>query len=177
MPVMVGRVHLTRRVSLGELRGKYRSEKDTRVKERLLAILHLHEGKMVKEVSDMVERSARSIERWIKGWNEKGYEGLVPHFTGGPKPKLPDGEWDRIVKEIENRGMTLKDVQVYVKDTRGVSYGYKGVWEVLRRKRRVPYGKAYKMNRKRPDDAEEILKRGSTNLSRGPGVSQAAPRS
>ena len=80
-----------RRVSLGELRGRYRSEKDSKVKERLLAILHLHEGKMVKDFSDIVERSARSMERWSMGWNEKGYEGLTPRFTGRPNPKLPDG--------------------------------------------------------------------------------------
>jgi len=172
---MVGRVHLTRQVNLDELRGRYRSEKNTRVKERLLAILHLYEGKTVNEVSTIVERSVRSIERWLKEWNEKGYDGLIPRFTGGPKPKLADSEWDKIVKEIEGKGMTLKDVAVYVKDTRGVHYEYKGVWEVLRRKRRVPYGKVYKMNRKRPEDvAEEILKGGSKDLSRGPGVSRTA---
>lgn len=174
---MVGRVHLTRQVSLDELRGRYRSEKDSRVKERLLAILHLYEGKMVKEVSNIVKRSVRSIERWVREWNESGYEGLTPRFTGGPKPKLADSEWDKIVKEIENRGMTLKDVAVYVKDTRGVHYGYKGVWEVLRRKRHVPYGKPYKMNRKRPENAEEILKGGSTNLSGGPGSVRTVSRS
>ena len=97
---MVGRVHLTRQVSLDELRGRYRSEKDSRVKERLLAILHLYEGKMVKEVSNIVKRSVRSIERWVREWNESGYEGLTPRFTGGPKPKLTDSEWDKIVKDL-----------------------------------------------------------------------------
>jgi len=156
---MVGRVHLTRQVSLDELRGRYRNEKNYRVKERLLAILHLYEGKMVKDVSKIVKRSERSIERWVAEWNGSGYEGLTPRFTGGPKPKLEESEWDKIVKEIENKGMTLKEVQVYVRDTRGVSYGYKGIWEALRRKRHVPYGKAYKMNAKRPPDAEGILKK------------------
>jgi putative transposase len=163
---MVGRVHLTEQVSFDELRRRYRNEKNSRVEERLLSILHLYEGKMVKEVSKTVKRSERSIERWVVEWNENGYDGLIPRFRGGPKPKLEDSEWDKVVKEIENKGMTLKDVAIYVKDTRGVNYGYKGVWEVLRRKRRVPYGKAYKINRKRPPDAEEILKRGSRNQSR-----------
>ena len=164
---MSRKVGLTGRASIDELRGRYRNEKNPRVKERLLAILHLYEGKMVKEVSKIIKRSARSIERWVREWNEHGYDGLMPHFTGGPKPKLPASEWDKIVKEIENKGMTLRDVAVYVKDTRGIHYAYKGVWEALRRKRHIPYGKPYKRNRKRPDNAEEILKRGSTNVSRG----------
>ena len=157
---MVGRVHLRRHASFDELRGRYRSEKNSRVKERLLAILHLYEGRTIGEVSRIVKRSARSVERWVSGWNTYGYDGLTPRFTGGPKPKIADSEWDRIIKEIEDKGMTLKDVAVYVKETRGVRYGYKGVWEALRRKRHVPYGKAFKMNRRRPDDAEGILKRG-----------------
>jgi transposase len=164
---MVGRVSLTKHISIEELKVRYRREENARVKERLLAILHLHEGKTIREVSRIVKRSERSIGRWVRGWNKHGHDGLMPHFTGGPKPKLPAIEWDKIVKEIENKGMTLKDVVVYVKDTRGIHYGYKGVWEVLRRERHVPYGKPYKMNRKRPENAEEILKRGSTNLSRG----------
>jgi len=156
---MVGKVHLTRQASVDELSGRYRNEKNARVKERLLALLHLYEGKTIAETSRIVRRSVRSIERWLAEWDRDGYEGLTPHFTGGPKPKLEEREWDKIVKEIENKGMTLKDVAVYVKDTRGVHYGYKGVWEALRRKRHVPYGKAYKMNAKRPPDAEEILKK------------------
>jgi transposase len=68
-------------------------------------------------------------------------------------------EWDKIVSEIEGRGMTIKDVAVYVRDTRGVHYAYKTVWQVLRKEKKVRYGKAYRMNAKRPDAAEEILKK------------------
>mgnify|MGYP001772574444 CR=1 FL=1 len=41
---------------------------------------------------------------------------------------------DKIVKEIEDKGTAIKDVVMYVKDTRGVHYTYAGVWEVLRRR-------------------------------------------
>ncbi len=173
---MVGVVHLTRPIDINELSDKYRNEKDPRVKERLLALIHLYEGKTVKEVSTIVKRSIRTVERWVSAWNKSGYEGLAPQFTGGPKPKLSVDEWDKIVKEIKEKGMTIKDVTVYVNDTRGVHYGYKGVWEVLRRKRHVPYGKAYKMNEKRPSNAEETLKKGSRNRFRGPSSSQTTPQ-
>ena len=73
----------------------------------------------------------------------RGYDGLAPEFDGGPKPRIDGSEWDKVVDEIEGKGMTLRDVQVYVKDTRGVHYAYKTVWKVLRKER---YGKAYKMN-------------------------------
>jgi len=153
--------HLTR----DELERKYKEEKNPRVKERLLAILLIYEGKKVCELPDIVKRARSSIENWIRRWNMKGYEGLMPEFTGGPTPRIDDSEWDRIVKEIENKGMTIKDVTVYVKDSRGVNYSYKTVWQILRKKKKVRYGKPYIKNSKRPDDAEEILKKGSMKRS------------
>jgi len=114
--------HLTKEELLEE---KYKREKNPRIKERLLAILHLYEGKSIPEVSRMI-KSESSIKRWLKRWNKKGYDGLIPELRGGPKPKLPDSEWDKILKEIEGKGMTI-NVKVYVKTTRRVEYSYNGM--------------------------------------------------
>jgi transposase len=156
---MPRRLNLVRHLPREELEGSYRREKDSRLKERLQAILLLHDGKKTEDVADIVRRARSTIENWIAAWNEDGFDGLVPNFTGGPKPRIGDGEWDKIVREIDNKGMTIRDVAVYVKDTRGVNYAYKTVWKVLRKEKRVRYGKAYRMNTKRPPDAEEILKK------------------
>ena len=121
----------------------YRREGSPRVKERLLAILHLYDGKSIVEASRMVRRSVRSVKRWLRAWNRNGYEGLIPNFNGGPKPKMPESEWGRVLKEIEGKGMTLRDVKVYVKSTRGIEYSYNTIWHILRKKLRVKYGKPY----------------------------------
>jgi len=47
---------------------------------------------------------------------------------------------------------------IYVKDTRGILYSYKTVWYILRKKKKMKYGKPYIMNKKRPENAEEISK-------------------
>ncbi len=157
---MPRKLNLVKHLTREELEERYRREKrDMRLKERLQAILLLYDGKKTEDVASIVRRSRSTIENWISAWNERGVDGLIPNFTGGPKPRMADSEWDRIVKEIEGKGMTLKDVEVYVKDTRGVHYAYKTVWKALRKERKVRYGKAYKMNAKRPDNAEEILKK------------------
>ena len=158
---MPRRLNLVRHLTKEELEAKYRREKDSRLKERLQAILLLYEGKKTEDVADIVRRARSTIENWIAAWNNSkhGSDGLIPNFTGGPKPKMDESEWDKIVSEIENKGMTIRDVAVYVKDTRGVNYAYKTVWKVLRKEKKVRYGKAYRMNTKRPPDAEEILKK------------------
>ncbi len=150
---------LVRHISRDELEARCRREKDARVKERALTMLQLYDGRKEVDVARSVGRSEKSVRNWLRRWNEKGYDGLVPNFTGGPKPRMESSEWDKVVKEIEGKGMTLRDVEVYVKDTRGVHYAYKTVWKALRKERKVRYGKAYKMNAKRPDNAEEILKK------------------
>jgi len=57
--------------------------------------------------------------------------------------------------------MTLRDVRIYIKKTRGVQYSYGGVWRVFRKKLKARYGRPYTKNYKRPENAEEILKKGS----------------
>ncbi|MHB2036408.1 MAG: helix-turn-helix domain-containing protein [Nitrososphaerales archaeon] len=150
---------IVKHVPKEELEREYRKEKRTRVKERLLAILHLYDGKTIIETSQIIKRGESSVKRWLRRWNKKGLQGLIPNFRGGPKPKLPSGEWDNVLKEIEGKGMTLKDVKVYVKTTRGVEYSYDSVWHILMGQRKVKYGKPFAQNAKRPPDAEAILKK------------------
>lgn len=157
---MSRRLCLVKHLSKIELERTYKAEKNSRVKERLLAILLLYEGKRVQDAADVVRRARSTLELWIRDWNTRGVDGLKPRFRGGPKPKVSKTEWDKIVAEIDNKAMTIKDVAVYVKDTRGVSYTYKAVWKILRKQRHLRYGKPYKVNKKRPDDAEAILKKG-----------------
>ena len=156
---MSRRVTIVRHLSKEELERRYREEKNPRVKERLLAILLLYDGKKVSETPSLVRRSRSTVEEWLRRWNEDGYDALIPTFTGGPKPRITSSEWDDVIDEIEDRGMAIKDVTAYVKSTRRVSYSYKTVWEILRKKKHVRYGKPYIRNRLRPGNAEEILKK------------------
>ena len=66
--------------------------------------------------------------------------------------------------------MTIRDVAVYVRRTRGVEYAYKTVWWILRRKRRVKYGKPYVRSLKRAENAEDLLKKGLMKPYRGLGI-------
>ncbi len=146
-------------ISRKELDKMYMEEKNPRMKERLLAISLLSEGKSISDVASTLRRSVRSIERWVNAWNAGGYDGLLPKFTGGPKPMLSDEEWDKVLDEIGEKGYDIRQVMVYVNTTRGVQYTYSGVWEVLRRGRKVRYGKPLKTEKNRPSNAEDILKK------------------
>lgn len=147
-------------ISKAELDKLYKKETDLRVKERLLAIVHLYEGKNVYEVADILKRSKRAIKYWLSRWNKQGYRGLIPRNRNGKKPKMPLDEWDKVIEEVKDKGMTIKDVLKYVMDTRGVDFSYKYGWRILRVVKKVKYGKPYIRNEKRPADAEIFLKKG-----------------
>ena len=56
--------------------------------------------------------------------------------------------------------MDLKEVVVYVKKEYGVEYSYKEVWKNIRKILKVKYGKPYVLDKRKPENAEEILKKG-----------------
>jgi len=148
-----------RHIPQDELERIYRFETNSRVKDRLLAIILLYDGKNIYDVSEILRRCDRTIKEWLSRWNKEGYQGLVPERGGGRKWKMPYEMWDDILKEIDGKGMTISDVVDYVKTTRGVEYSYKRVWTILRKKKKVKYGKPYIQNQKRPENAELDLKK------------------
>jgi len=79
--------HLTKE----ELEERYRKEKYSKIKERLLAILLLYDGKNIYEVAEIIRRSERTIKKWLERWNERGYEGIIPETSKrGRKQKISD---------------------------------------------------------------------------------------
>ncbi len=151
---------IVRHISKVELDQLYKDERNIRIKERLLAIIHLYEGKNVYIVADILKRSEKTIKNWLSDWNKQGYDGLIPQNRNGKEPMISFDEWDKIIEEIEDKGMTIKEVIKYAKDTRGVEYSYKGGWKILRSIKKVKYGKPYIRNNKRPVNAESFLKKG-----------------
>lgn len=151
--------HVSKHIPEDELERMYRLETNSRLKERLLAIILLYDGMNIYEVSAILRRCDRTIKEWLSRWNKNGYLGLVPGKGGGRKWKMPYDMWDDILEEIEGKGMTIGDVVDYVKTTRGVKYSYKRVWTILRKKKKVRYGKPYIQNQKRPENAELDLKK------------------
>lgn len=158
----MGNLTLVRHEQKHTLEARFRKERDPRVKERLLAILNFYDAKTIRQTAAATRRSESSVKRYLRRWNRDGYDGLVPQFDGGQKPKIPDEYWKDILGEIEGKAMTLRDVRIYLKKTRGVQYTYGGIWKIFRKKLKARYGKPYIRNGNRPADAEEILKKRST---------------
>ena len=66
--------HLTKE----ELEEKYRKEKYSPIKERVLALLILYDGTNITEVSGIIKRTEGTIQECMKSRKERGYERILP---------------------------------------------------------------------------------------------------
>jgi len=62
---MARKPKVVKHIDYNTLKDLYLKEKDARVKERLLAMLELYDGKNLIEVANIVNYSKLTIERWL----------------------------------------------------------------------------------------------------------------
>ena len=157
---MVRKTEIIRHITDEELEELYLREKNVKIKERLHTVLLLYRGYNANKVAEILCRGYASIRRWKDAWNAGGYEALKPDYgKGGHIPRISASKWDEILDEIKDMAMTLKDVRVYVNTKYGANYSYNSVWYWVRKKKKAPYGKPYPQDIRRPENAEEILKK------------------
>jgi len=104
-------------------------EKDTRVLKRLYFIKNLYRGESVEKSADIVGITKATGYNWLKSWNSKGYEGLIPQFAGGRPSKLSNDEKRELKEMLNGKTWTTKEVQELIKEKFGVIYSS---WQVRR---------------------------------------------
>jgi putative transposase len=136
-----------------------KKEKSVRVLERLYFIRHLYSGDTIKEACEKIHITEPTGYNWLDLWNTQGYAGLVPKFSGGPKPKLCDPEREELKQILsEKEGWTLKSVRILIKEKFNVEYSEMQVWRILT-SWNMHHAKPYVRDKRRPEDAESILKK------------------
>ncbi|MFN8671775.1 MAG: helix-turn-helix domain-containing protein [Candidatus Sericytochromatia bacterium] len=76
--------------SLEEIKKLYRKESDGETKIRLLAIIHLKEGKNGSEISKLLKIKQRTLYNWIKFYKEEGIGRLKTQKASGRPAKLSE---------------------------------------------------------------------------------------
>lgn len=146
-------------ISMEELDRKIRKlEKDTRVLKRLYFIRYLYRGMSVEESADLVGVTKATGYAWLKRWNSKGCEGLIPEFGGGRPAKLAEEQKEKLRKMLKERTWTTREVQELIGAEFGVNYSS---WQVRRilKSFGMKYAKPYQKDYRKPEDAEDTLKK------------------
>jgi putative transposase len=151
---------VNRHLTLDELNSIIRrEEKSVRILERLYFIRFLYKGDTIKEACERIGITEPTGYSWLKAWNDSGYKGLEPHFSGGPKPKLGSAERVELFRLLHERETwTLREIRILIKDKFGIVFSEMHIWRILK-SMSMHHAKPYVLDKRRPDDAEDILKK------------------
>ncbi len=151
---------IIKHVTLEELNKIIRKEeKSVRVLERLYFVKFIYKGDTIKEACQKVNISEPTGYSWLDSWNKQGYKGLVPNFSGGPKPKVGEAEREELKRMLgEKDAWTLREVRELIKQKFNVEYSEMQVWRILT-SWNMHHAKPNVLDKRRPDDAETILKK------------------
>ena len=155
-------IAIDRHITAEEMLKRIKSlEKDTKVLQRLYFIKYRYEGVSVEEAAERVEISKPVAYIWQERWNNEGYEGLKPKFAGGKPSKLSEDQKDQL-KEILNKrdDWTTEEIKKLISKEFKVEYSLKQI-RIILRLFGMKLAKPFPHDYRRPDDAEEILKKTS----------------
>ncbi len=134
-------------------------EKDTRVLQRLYFVKHRYEGASVAESAKLVGTSKPVAYQWQERWNKDGYDGLIPRFAGGCPSKLSDEQKEELKDILHQRDdWSTNEVKELISNEFDVKYTGKQILEILK-KFGMHHAKPYSHDHRRPDDAEDRLKK------------------
>jgi putative transposase len=107
-------------------------EKNLLILQRLIFIKHRYDGMSVDESAKLVNVSKNTGYLWQKSWNENGFDGIIPHFSGGRPSKLTE-EQKTILKDMLKLGenWTTKEVKEFISKNFGVNYSLKQIRIIL----------------------------------------------
>ncbi len=157
-------ITIARHITAEELNKRIKSlEKDVKVLQRLYFIKYRYEGVTVEDAAKRVEISKPVAYIWQYRWNKEGYEGLKPKFAGGKPSKLSDVQKEQLKENLKKRDYwTTEEIEKLISEKFLVEYSLKQI-RIILKKFGMKLAKPFPHDYRRPDDAEEILKKTSRN--------------
>ena len=148
-----------------EICGLYDTERDSRMKIRVLAIKFAYEEKLSEEIGGLLNLTGVTVRKYIRRWNRRGYEGLrdIPHPEA--ERMMTETEMREIDKELKKRprdagiersNWTAPVLMTYIEQTYSKTISDGTAYNIFRRLRYTKT-RPKKQNKKAdPDKAEEF---------------------
>jgi len=128
--IFMKKLYITRKIpDHDELVKLYKTEKNSRLKERYHALTLMYELKNCYKVAKIMKRSDVTIQSWVKSFNTGGLPALVPRASPGRPSRLSVGQKEELKKDVLTHPRELgydfsnwegKHVSKHIKDKFGV---------------------------------------------------------
>ena len=157
--------------SVQYLKKIYRSETDSKVKQRLQIIIYLKDKKNMREISELLHISLGIIPYWKQRFEKNGLSSLEDKKGRGRKSNLSEKDKKKIAKEIDSgillndgyrRGYKTKDVQEMIKRLHGIIYTARHVRRLMHNvgySLKVPRPRNKSRNQENVDDFKQDFKK------------------
>lgn len=165
---MVGKeqIVIVQQVNLDELNSLITHEKNSRVLKKLYFVKFRYLGDSVEVAATKLGVTKKTGYYWQEDWNKGGYAALMPQFCGGRKSKLTDEQIVELRSLLKEKDYwTTKGVLELIKEKYSVQYSQKQVGVILHNFN-MYHSKPYVLDYRRPENAEEILKKVDRSYSR-----------
>lgn len=129
-----------------------------RMVQRLSFIRLRYKGYSVAESADILDINRQSGYNWQSAWNNGGSEALKPGFDGGAPSKLTPEQKKDLASYVDGRELCTESVVEHVERSYGVRYSGMQISRILRKEGLV-YRRGYKVDPRKPADAEGVLKK------------------
>lgn len=73
---------------------------ESRYDHRLHGVLLVCQGFSARKVAEFLGQDPRTVQRWVKRFNERGFAGLIEEGRTGRPSKLKEEYWDRIEADL-----------------------------------------------------------------------------
>jgi len=141
---------------LQEIKGE--SKKQRKVKDRLEFIRLRYLGYSVREACMIKNITIQTGYNWQRLWNEDGLGSLMPNYGGGRPASMTADQKTLFENAVERDQMTTTQAGAFIKDRFGIVFTPKHIRSMLRSVK-FRHAKPYDIDYRRPDDAEDALKK------------------
>ncbi|MDR0911012.1 MAG: helix-turn-helix domain-containing protein [Methanobrevibacter sp.] len=137
------------------------SEISKKIGIRAVFIKMLMQGSTIINACETLGISRQTGYRWLKLYNEFGYEGLIPKFAGGRPGKLNEEQKEELknILSDENSNYTIKEVVKLVKDKYDVELSYNRIWTLVRKDFNLNYSKPFPYVYKQDKNRKKVFKK------------------
>ena len=136
-----------------------KKEKNPKLRDRLRGILLLKKNFTICEVAEILGITERTVFNWKKRYNQRGYNGLKTNPIPGRNTVLNDDDMKKLKEFLQMRDYwSSKEVRDLIKNEFDIEFTPRHIPRILR-KLGMKYQKPYVNDYRRPEVAEDILKK------------------
>ena len=121
---MSRQAYIKKDVPITEIRKVKRDlEKFLDLYEKVTFIEELYDGVTVKSAMEKRGKTPQTSYKWLKTWNDEGFDGLFRKDGSGRNSKLSDYQFEILRKNIVLKGLSsISEIKSEIQNEFGVSY-------------------------------------------------------